>query len=226
MNKSAIRFIHVSPDIAAVDIYLNQNLFIQDLAYEEITEYSEFEPDEYHVTVFRTGETTNPLIDDHLAVSDREVMIVAVNGTSPNVNLMPTAQSLKCPPPNQAMLRFIHLSPDIAGLDVVLADNTILISGMEYQQVSDYLPLKAGTYDLRFRPSGLDSVVLEVFGIHLKSEQLYTIVTTGRLEGQPDLKIITVLDTSTYCVQEMAGPRRPDARSYNWESKQIKLHYR
>ncbi|MGE5454454.1 MAG: DUF4397 domain-containing protein [Methylocystaceae bacterium] len=225
MNKSAVRMLHASPGTPAVDVYVNGDLAVQDLNYEEITDYLMVAPGEYNIKVFLAGETTNPAVDVDVVIPDDEITTVAAVGVLPNISVLPVVQTEKCPPPQKALARFIHLSPDAPKVDITQADNTMLFSEAEYQEVTAYLPVMAGTYDLQVRPTGLDTVMLEIPGLQLKSEHLYSIYALGRLEGQPDLKAMVVPDSTALCVREVIS-REPDVKPYRWDRMQIKVHYR
>jgi len=228
LNQSVIRLLHASPDTPAVDIYVNGDLVTQDLSYEEITDYHTVVPGEHNVKVFLTGETTNPVVDVDLQVTGEEPTTIAVVGTMPQVSLLPVIQAMKCPDSQQALVRFVHLSPDAPLVDITLPDSTKLLTEVEYQEVSDYLPVKEGTYDFQVRPSGIDTVIFDIPGINFKSGQLYTVYALGRLEGQPDLKALVVSDTTAYCVREreVLPPPQPDVKPYNWHRMQIRFKYR
>ncbi|MGE5450067.1 MAG: DUF4397 domain-containing protein, partial [Methanomassiliicoccales archaeon] len=165
MNKSAVRMLHASPGTPAVDVYVNGDLAVQDLNYEEITDYLMVAPGEYNIKVFLAGETTNPAVDVDVVIPDDEITTVAAVGVLPNIGVLPVVQTEKCPSPQKALIRFIHLSPDAPKVDIIQADNTMLFSEVEYQEVTAYLPVMAGTYDLQVRPTGLDTVMLEIPGL-------------------------------------------------------------
>lgn len=230
MNKSAIRILHASPGTPAVDIYVNGDLVVQDLGYGEITDYLEVEPTEYNVKVFPAGETTNPALDVDLIVPGGEITTVTAVGIYPEVQLLPIAQTVKCPLPDRALVRFIHLSPDAPAVDVVFPDGTQLFCGVEYQEVTDYLPAKAGVYELQVRPSGVDTVIITLPQVTLKADHIYSIYALGRLEGMPDLKAMVIEDTAAYCEREtereVVAPRVPDVKPYQKGKVQIKLEYR
>jgi len=195
--------------------------------YVQITDYHSVVPGEYNVKVFLTGETTNPVVDIDLQVTEDEPTTIVTVGTMPQVSLLPVIQTLKGPTPGQAMVRFVHLSPDAPLVDITLLDGTTLFTKVEYQEMSDYLAVTEGTYDFQVHPSGIDTVILDIPEVNIKSGQLYTVYALGRLEGQPDLKALVVSDTTAFGVREvLPPPSLPDVKPYRWNRVQIRVNYR
>jgi hypothetical protein len=62
-----------------------------------------------------------------------------------------------------AELRVAHLSPDTPAMDVYLTpadgnNEKLVLPGLAFGQVSEYMPLNPGTYQFGFRPAGTPSV--------------------------------------------------------------------
>src|SRR5688572_24716975 len=62
-----------------------------------------------------------------------------------------------------ARIRVVHASPDAGGVDIHAEGTTTpLITNLEYGEVTDYLELAPGTYNLQVRPTGrLDAPLYE-----------------------------------------------------------------
>lgn len=221
-----IRILHASPGTPAVDIYVNDELLVQDLSYEEITDFYSILPGEYNIKVFSAGETTNPALDVDLEIAGGDNLTIAAAGVLPQVCIIPVVQTRDCPPSQQALVRLVHLSPDAPLADITLPDVTVLFAEVEYREVTDYLPIKPGVYRLQVRPHGIDTVMLDVPDVMLKENQLYTIYVLGRLEGQPDLKGLLIGDPSPHCVKKSFPRLVPDVRPYHYNHLVIKVDYR
>lgn len=225
MNKSAIRILHASSETPSLDIFLNGELMVEKLGYEALTDYLSEEPGEYNIKVFAAGETTNPLVDIDLSIAEGELTTIAVTGVLPQVSLLPAVQTIECPVSGQALVRFIHLSPDAPPVDVTLSDNTSLFIGVEYREVSDYQKIEGGKHQVQVGRSGLENTVLQVPELIFTPDQVYSLYLIGRLEGQPDLKVIPVKDSTVYCVRETAHPLVPDVKPYQRRRVDIKVKY-
>jgi hypothetical protein len=76
-----------------------------------------------------------------------------------------------------AMLRVIHLSPDAPAVDIFAnAGADAAVSGLEFEQGTDYLSLPAGTYDFQISAAGTTAAdaVLEIPGLMLDAGVAYT----------------------------------------------------
>lgn len=83
------------------------------------------------------------------------------------------------PPPANAELRVLHLSPDAPAVDVYvdgLAEP--VVSGLAFGEGTGYLEVPAGTYTVRVTPagSGPEDAVLVVAGLELAANGAYTAV--------------------------------------------------
>jgi hypothetical protein len=84
-----------------------------------------------------------------------------------------------------ARIRVIHASPDAGGVDIHAAGTTTpLISNLQYGEVTPYLELAPGTYNLQVRPTGrLDAPLYETGNITLEIGAEITAVATGFAES-------------------------------------------
>ena len=89
-----------------------------------------------------------------------------------------------------ARVRVMQTSPDAPVEDIAVKGRPVLISNVAFRQVADYLPVDAGTYDLRMRAAGTDTVALEVTGLALQNRAVYTILAMGIVGGEPPLTAI------------------------------------
>lgn len=226
LNKSAIRVLNASPGSPPFDIYWGEELVVQELSYEELTDYREVVPGEYNVKVFVAGETINPVIDIDLSTTEGELTSIAVSGLLPGLGLLPAVQTIQCPVSEQALIRFVHLAPDAPRVDVNLPDKTSFFTEVEYQEVTEYQKVKGGTYQLHISPSGFENTVLNMPELVIKPGLVYSIYLLGRLEGQPDLKLIMVTDSTEHCRQTVLPPIVPDVRPYQWRRPDIKVRFR
>jgi hypothetical protein len=84
-----------------------------------------------------------------------------------------------------ARVRVVHASPDAGGVDVHAEGTTTpLISNLRYGEVTPYLELEPGTYNLQVRPTGrLDAPLYETGDITLEIGAEITAVATGFAES-------------------------------------------
>ncbi|ERJ11317.1 DUF4397 domain-containing protein [Haloplasma contractile] len=95
---------------------------------------------------------------------------------------------------DQAQVRFVHLSPNAPAVDITLPDGTKLFVDTAYKEVTDYIPVGAGTVDLQVRPTGTNQVALRIPNVIFDPGQMYTVYAIGLLNGNPPLEAILFED--------------------------------
>jgi len=90
----------------------------------------------------------------------------------------------------EAGLRVAHASPDAPAVDV-LVDGAAAVEGLEFEQVTDYLELETGEYDLAVNVAGTDTTVFSAEGVELEGED-YTAVALGEV-GSDDTEFTVSL---------------------------------
>jgi hypothetical protein len=197
-TNSFIRVLHASPDAPGVDVYVNNVLTARDVTYKEFTQYIPLAGGLYNIKAYRTGTNVNPVIDTNVNVPPRSIFTIAVTGMLADIALTlvqePPIQRL----PNETFIRFAHLSPNAPNVDITLPNGTKLFSDVEYKEITDYIPVKPGIYELQARLAGTDNIVLDVPNINLRSGNIYTVYVVGLANGTPTLQVLIPLDGSTY----------------------------
>lgn len=95
-----------------------------------------------------------------------------------------------------AKVRVLHASPDAPAVDVYVNKDRIL-SGIKFKEISEYLPLEEGSYDIKIyaagdKPKKAEAVLEE--NITVMSGEAYTVAASGKLE---DLALAVYKDDLT-----------------------------
>ena len=108
--------------------------------------------------------------------------VFAIN-TVANLTPLVLEDNLTTPAEGKAHVRFIHLSPNAPAVDITLMDGTMVFSDIEFSEYIDFTPLDAGIYNLQVRVHGTETVVLELPGIELLNQNIYTVFAKGLVGG-------------------------------------------
>lgn len=77
-----VRFFHATPQVSAVDVYINDQLIQRGLAYQQTTDYFPVAKGTYHVHLV-DPETGTPLLSQRVTINDnRYITIIAVAETN------------------------------------------------------------------------------------------------------------------------------------------------
>jgi hypothetical protein len=196
--SSYIRVLHASPDAPGVDVYSNGKLIARNLVYGKFTPYLKVPPGSYTIEVYRTGTMAKPVIRSSATLRPKSIYTVAATGRMPNVELFVIPDSMTQVPSNRANLRFVHLSPNIAAVDVALPDGKTLFRGTGYKGITGYQHLPPGKHALEIKTAGTNNVILTVPNILLKAGRNYSAYAVGLLGEKPGLQLLIALDGSTY----------------------------
>ncbi len=197
-TESYVRILHASPDAPPVDIYINDMLLVQNLAFKSFTDYYPLDPGVYNIKVFPAGQTQNPVIDRDLRVPPNGIYTIAAINELSDITLYPILDTPMPIPNNMVYVRFVHLSPGAPNVDVRLPDGTTLFEDVEYKEVTDYILVNPGTYTFEVFPTGTDQSVLFVPNATLKPNRFYSVYAVGLAGGQPPLQALIPLDGNSY----------------------------
>lgn len=84
-----------------------------------------------------------------------------------------------------ALLRMIHASPDTPAADVYVNKDKV-ISGMAFKEVSEYLPLEEGSYDIQIFPAGSKPKKVEPVleeNVTVMQGEAYSFAVSGKLDN-------------------------------------------
>ena len=192
-----IRFLNASPVETRVDIYANGRKVAADLRYQDFTEYMKVFPGWYRIAVYRTGTITNPLAVLRLQVQPNGIYTVAVIGLAEDLSAMAIDDSRRVLNPNRAYVRFVQLSPTAPAMDAYW-DDRLVLSDLQYQEVSRYLTTSAGSHNLKMRDSSTGEILVEHPDVNLKGGKAYTIYVVGSRAERAGLQVLIPLEGVTY----------------------------
>lgn len=183
-EDAQVRVVHASPDAPAVDVFVNGDRAIENLAFGEATDLIPLPAGEYDVAVAPTGATIeDAVINATLPLEAGAAYNVAATGTIADGTLGPQVYPIDVSPleEGKARVRAIHASPDAPAVDVAVAGGPVLFSDVEFPNATDFAAVDAGTYDLEVRPAGTEDVALALDGVQFDAGTIYDVFAIGTL---------------------------------------------
>ncbi len=187
-DMSFLMAIHGSEGVdIAVDGAIAQ---VTDLQFREFTPYLTFSAGAHTYGVAASNQAY--LIDQPITLGPGQKWSVILTGTKNPRDIVPLQlKDETTPDPSNALVRFIHLSPDADFVNVLIKDlmgpgEHFPIPGMQdigYRDVSvstsnpgsNFLVTPPGKYTLLFEDLVADSVVAEVNNVEFKAGKIYTL---------------------------------------------------
>lgn len=191
-----VRILHAVPDAPNVDIYANDKLIAENLAYGSYTDYVPLDEGNYRISLFATGDKTSPVLANMITINKDDIFTIAANGMLSDISFLGISDSNVPAKADNAMVRFSHLSPNAPAVDITLPDGTIVFDDIGFKQVTSYLPVAPSDYTLEVRLAGTPTVVLTVPNVKLEEDKFYTIYAIGLAGESPELEALLVVDST------------------------------
>lgn len=177
-----LRVLHASPDAPAVDVYVDGALAVENLTYENVTEYTTLEAGEHEVEVTVAGEENETVLSENVTLDPGNYTAYAAGEVDENAT-QPLQLGLLADgdtgPEGEGLVRLVHLSPDAPMVDVVVADVDIpLAENVSFGNATAYVNLPPGEYTFEIRDSE-NGTVVDTVDVTVTSET----VTTGYVVG-------------------------------------------
>ncbi|NKE34516.1 DUF4397 domain-containing protein [Natronococcus sp. JC468] len=183
-TAAAVRIAHFSPDAPNVDVLVDGEQVLADVAYGTISPYLELEPGTYTVAIAAADDPETVAFEGEVDVGEGRYTVAAIGELGAETfrpEVLVDADPLpKDAADESAFVRVAHFSPDAPAVDVY-ADDAPLVEGVSFGDVSEYLAVPAGEYALSIRPAGEETEVAS-FDVSLESGTVYTGYAIGYLE--------------------------------------------
>lgn len=173
---------NLSPDVGPVNLYINlapinTSPFI--FSVQQGYFYLPSIDTPFQIRAANTLGTTILKRHDVLQSGARYTLYILGTYLNNAMDTLLTVDTAVTPPNGYGGLRFVNVSPTAAaGLDVY-ANNTLAISKIGYKQVSKYVSLPAGNYNLQVGPTGTTAVLSDQPSVTIQNGRLYTLFSYG-----------------------------------------------
>ncbi|MEH7120718.1 DUF4397 domain-containing protein [Neobacillus vireti] len=192
-GEAEVRFLHTSPDSPNIDVYIQGNRVIKDLAFKQDSPFLRLKPGKYHIDIYPAGNMVDSVLNKQITVdAGRHYTLTTIE----SVKKMRLLVYLNEPevPVNEAKVRFIHLSPDSPALDIAVKERDIIFPNVSYKQATEYLGLTPMTVNLEARAAGSKEILLALPKASFKPNESYTIIFLGLSKDKPAFQYITLKD--------------------------------
>ncbi|TVQ63965.1 MAG: DUF4397 domain-containing protein [Phycisphaerales bacterium] len=173
-----VRVFHASPDTPEVIINVNEGAAqVGPLAFGNTTGYIPLAPGDYRFQVAAAAAPMDFVIDIAPTLeAGVDYSVFAIN-TLANIEPLVLVDD-NTSVAGQARFRVLHLNTDAPTVDLNVRGGPTLAT-LSFTDVSDYLSVAPGTYDLDLNLAGTDTTALALDGITLLDGYVYTVVAFG-----------------------------------------------
>lgn len=195
-----IRFLHAIPEDITVDIYVNGKLLLRNVNYQDFSLYYTAIPGTYNIRVYKAGTTKNAIVTKNVKLNQNTIYTCCAIGC-PNEGIPAELDIIsdngKIRPENKGYMRFCHISPNSPAVDIYIND-VLVVSGIEYEDTSNYLALNECVYSMKIKAYKTDDVILSNPKVEIKTGNYYTTYVVGLLEKEPSLQVLIPLEGASY----------------------------
>jgi len=197
LAAAKVRVLHSAPDVPAVTVYVNGNAAIQSLAPLQATDYLDLPAGTYKVAVSLAGQPESAaVLRTDLTVQDGKRYTAYATGLlATNSVKVGALEDVVRAPFQRSSVRIWHNSPDAPAVDVLVNGQAVL-TNVPYGTTSQYLPLPAGTYDVKVNVAGTSTTVFSA-PLTLARGESYTAVAMGSVTGKGAPFGVKVLEDAT-----------------------------
>lgn len=194
MSMGYVRFVHTVPDAPNVDIYVDDDLMVNNLAYGEDTDYLPIPEGTYRIALYVAGTRNNPVLVNMFTVNQNSVSTVAIVGNLSEIGFLAISDANEPIESGRSMIRFFHLSPNAPAVDITLPNGTVIFDDVSFKQITPYIDVNPLNYTLQVRVAGTSDVVLTVPNVNLAGDNFYTVYAIGLAGEEPELEALLVMD--------------------------------
>jgi hypothetical protein len=187
-SPSFVRILHASPYVGTADVFVDGSKLLSSFAFGAITDYASIPAGPHKVQIALVGKGIGgAALTQTLNVTAGTAYTVAAIGATPSSLSLKVFVDNNLLTPGTTKLRVYQLSPDFGSITVSDSGKTLL-SGVPYQQASDYLTLSAGSHSFNIQgSSGSTTLPLTT---NLKANMVLSILIIGMENGSPKIELV------------------------------------
>jgi hypothetical protein len=196
-----LRVVHLSPDAAAIDVFVGETREFSNVAFAVPTPYQDVPTGDQTIRFVATGDTTTiGSSSEELELS--ESYTVLATGFAESVTPLLLSDTTDAPAEGEIRLRLVHASPSTGAIDVYVGDPTDdistvtpTLSNVAFGDVSNYLTLDEGTYRIRLTAVGDTEAVIDE-ELTLSSGAVRTVIARDATGGGIPAEVVVLDDRS------------------------------
>jgi hypothetical protein len=191
-NAGRVRVVHLSPNAPLLDVLVDDVTVAENVSYLDVPEYFDVEAGSRNIAV-RVSDSDVIAAEEDVTVGDGVDYTVLVGGDFESLVVTPLTDNNTAPSAGDARVRLIHGAPSAGLVDIYVTEPGVDLAGaeprltsVEFGDVSPYLTVPAGDYQVRITPSFSETVLIDSGTLTLSPGQVRTgIAVDAEGGGEP-----------------------------------------
>jgi hypothetical protein len=177
-----VSFYHGSPATSGLSIVVDGNLYNTNaFDYSTYFDYGNFYTGDRTFS-FKSVNAANSLLDTTVTFEADQAYSFFISEEEEGFEPVIVEDELEIPGSGKALIRLVHLSPDAPAVNLQIGDeDSDLIEGHAFREVSDYMEIDEGRINLNLKTSDGDSLVTAE-NINIREKRVYTLVVRGYVD--------------------------------------------
>lgn len=173
---------NASPTLATYNFYLNQTKANNSgaLAFGGNIPYLQLNPGIFSAKL-TIESNTESLITKNLTLENNKAYSLFVVDKGATLDYLFINDELKTPSTDNALIRFINLSPDAPAFDVVTKDGVTIATDKAFKAASSFIEIPAKVYTFEIKDKATGALKTDVKDFDIKKGKIYTIISRGLL---------------------------------------------
>ncbi len=182
-----LRVVHASPDAPNVDVYVDGDAVLEDVAFKDVSGYLELPRDTYEIEVTAAGDPDASVFNEDVEVGEGAFTALAIGELDDDTEVPFTVDVLEddnsMTAVGEARVRAVHASPDAPDVDITVGEGEPLFENVGFGE-SGYVEVPAGEYTLEIRVAqdDADGDVVTTFDLDAEAGTVYTAFAVGYVE--------------------------------------------
>jgi len=197
---ASIRVVHGSPDAPAVDVFVDGQSVLTNVAYQAASPYLEVKAGTRNVQVRAAGGGAT-VIDADLVKQDGDVHTVIATNLLASIEPLVLTDDNSAPAAGNFKLRLVHGAPNVGLVDIYITAPGAAIDALTpdlanipFKGVSSYIEAPAGQYRVRITPAGTKTVAIDTGTLDLAAGQIRTGIAVEATGGGAPLTALLLAD--------------------------------
>jgi len=194
-GEASIYLLHCTPDAPAIDVYVDGDRTIRNLAYGRSTEIFKLEAGQHRFTIIETGgDLSQPIVERVITVETGKTYAIATVGLLADIAIQTWPLDLQPVADGNGTLSVVNASPDAETVNLALAEGDDPLTAAGFPEASDPIQIPAGTYDLEISVPNVPEAVEGVSSVPVREGTTTTIYVLGLAETST-LEVIRLTQT-------------------------------
>jgi hypothetical protein len=195
--QGRVRAVHLSPDAPAVDVLLDGTAVLNGVTYGQASGYLDVPAGDRTFRVEAVGSDA-AVIDETVPVADGVDYTLLAVGNLATIEPLYLTDDNSAPTAGTAKVRVIHGAPNIPEVDVYVTApgaplGDPLLTNVPFKEVSGYVEVPPGTYQVRVTPTGTTDVAIDQ-EIDVPAGVVATAIAVEAANGEGAPSILVLVD--------------------------------